>query len=85
MTEIINRVAELRKDIEAGKLIDVIEISVELIRIESLLQILQDQDGIQVGCSVDAKSYATAYTKAGKKSTIGCVDEMIAAIGLILA
>jgi len=41
MTEIINRVAELRKDIETGKLIDVIEISVELIRIESLLQIKQ--------------------------------------------
>ena len=38
MTEIINRVAELRKDIETGKLIDVIEISVELIRIESLLK-----------------------------------------------
>ena len=38
MTEIINRVAELRKDIETGKLIDVIEISVELIRIECLLK-----------------------------------------------
>ena len=38
MKEIINRIAELRKNIETAKLTDVIEISVELIRIESLLK-----------------------------------------------
>ena len=36
--DIINRIAELRKNIETAKTTDVIEISVELIRIESLLK-----------------------------------------------
>ena len=38
MKDIINRIAELRKNIETAKTTDVIEISVELIRIESLLK-----------------------------------------------
>ena len=44
MKDIINRIAELRKNIETAKTTDVIEISVELIRIESLLKQLSIHD-----------------------------------------
>ena len=52
MKEIINRIAELRKNIETAKLTDVIEISVELIRIESLLKAINYTHSCEELCDV---------------------------------
>ena len=70
MKEIINRIAELRKNIETAKLTDVIEISVELIRIESLLKAINDTHCCtEFFCEYEDLEYSS---KKCKKQCSGC-------------